>query len=532
MTRMDTLLTRARVRLDGPFADFLRTGKRPPLKSAEDERAFFMEMGRYGLVDEYFFGKVILGYGWLEDYHRLWLLEKNRHAGRNKLRLKSRGTGKSTVHTVIDALWEACRAPWRRQLIANAVEAKAVAFLTAIRDHVRLNRRFQLCYPDMTLKEGGDNKLSITFVKANMRGVRPEASIQVTGVRGSLVASHWDIIRCDDVVCDADMMSDLAREGTIAWFKRTQSLLQEDGWYDVTGTPWHKNDLYDWIERRNESWSARQQFIVSKQGATGPDGTLNFPRVYGQEKLDDLKVTIGSALFASQIMCNCLPEETQLFRLDRAKWFNPRLHNLSWYSGFGCWVDPATGKEKKGRADLDFTGIAVGGLTYDGEMHLLRAFKLQVPTSTLCTVLCSLQMEYKFNARFPIFFEANAFQGVVAEYLDQMARDRGVALTVQQVVNTRNKRNRIAVTEPLWTGGFIRLREDMSRFVDPITETKSYLAFINEVCDWPVAAHDDCPDTLAGLARGMMQKAGMENEADEYTTATYEDEAYADSYRY
>jgi len=518
------LMKSAMVANDGPLAEFFLTGKPPQLKSRNDEKRFYLEMGKYGLVDEFFFARVILGYSWLEPYHREWLTVKNQHRTANKLRLRSRGTGKSTVHTIVDTLWEAANDITKRQLIVNAVEDKAISFLRAIRNHVKLNPRFMKCYPHMRLLT--DAKTQIEFYGANekMGELRPEPSVAAIGTRGALVSSHWDIIRGDDIVGPEDAVSDECRKRTIFWFQQSYGLRQKNGWYDITGTPWHLYDLYRHIEDSNDDRPDDERFLIDKQGALADDGSLNFPSRYSLERLDGLKKDMGSELFNSQIICRPLPEESQLFRIKDASTFDVDKWNYNFYNGFICYIDPATGKQRKSkRVDLDYTAVIVGGFHIDGFLGIMRAIKIRCATTTLCSLLCDLQQEFKFTAHRPMIIEANGFQFALAEHLEDLAIQRGLAIPIQQVVNTDAKKSRIAVTEPAWVKGQIRLREDWREFEDPFTGTKTYRDFINEMVDWPMAKHDDCPDAYAGLWRAAAAYMQLESSPEFYETQDYED---------
>jgi len=475
--------------------EFTRAPAPPAFDDRRQGAAFYRRLGELGMRDPFIFMKVILGYDWMEEYHYHWIQRYLYYRDRNMLRLYSRGTGKSTVHTIGFALWEAVRKPTIRQIIVNNREKNAVAFLRTIRQHLKYNLRFKMCYPHLQLAK--DDQTEIVFILAE-KDPRPEPSIAAIGVRGNLVSAHWDIMHLDDIVSDKDMLSNEIREGTKVWFEAAQSLLNVGGRFSITGTPWHLDDLYAKIREDNRLLEEHRRYVIDVQGATNMDGSLAYPTVYPVGRLRALRETMGVGLYNSQVLCKPQPAETQLFSYDTVKLFDHRT-NKNFYHGFYLYLDPATGK-KGDVPGMDYNALVAGGLSPDGTLDIMRALLLRAKPSKICQLILQLHREYHFDG---VIVESNGFQEMIADELDRLATAKGMGLTVHRMTNSKSKTLRISSIEPIWLRGYLRLRDDLVTFVDPLTKTTSYHEFMEQVVGWPVAAHDDAPDALASLCRAV-----------------------------
>jgi len=475
----------------------VRYGEEPALRGRQTREAFFKHLAELGKRDPFVFMKVILGYDWLEEYHYHWIRQYQVQRGRNSLRMYPRGTGKSTVHTMGFVLWEAVHNPKCRQLIVNAVEDKSKGFLRSIRQHIKYNTRFRMCYPFLKLAK--DDQTSILFSLAE-KDPRPEPSVAAIGVRGSLVSSHWDIMHLDDIVCDKDMASEEIREHTKQWYQAAQSLLDIGGYFSITGTPWHLDDLYAKLRNDNRRLPKDERVLISVKGAIDAEGELAYPSVYPRERLQVLRENMGTPLYNSQILCRPLSAETQLFSYDTAKYFDHKV-NLNFYNGFYLYLDPSMGKEKKGKPTGDYSALLVGGIGPDGHLDFHRAGLVRMSPTAVCHLVMKIHKEYRLECA---IVEANGFQELLADELHRTARSMGMGLTIYTVNNTTNKAMRIQSVEPLWLRGDVRLRDDIATYKDPIFGMElAYKKFFDQVVGWPVAAHDDAPDCMHGLCKGV-----------------------------
>jgi predicted phage terminase large subunit-like protein len=86
--------------------------------------------------------------------------------------------------------------------------------------------------------------------------------------------------------------------------------------------------------------------------------------------------------------------------------------------------------------------------------------------------------------RFSVFgVEANHFQEMMVNDLRRRAKDADVKLPVKQINNRSNKQSRIANLEPEVTQGRIQF-------------CRRHQLFLDQLRQFPFAAHDDGPDAL------------------------------------
>jgi predicted phage terminase large subunit-like protein len=149
-------------------------------------------------------------------------------------------------------------------------------------------------------------------------------------------------------------------------------------------------------------------------------------------------------------------------------------------------LDPSKGKNAK-RGDYSasvFVGVCDGKAYIDAVLE-------RCPVGT--TVENTLNLAFKYQAKL-IAYEANNFQELIGgEFERQLAGHRFHGISVVPVVNTANKEGRIQSLDP-----FLRNKE--LRFVDN-AHTR---LLVNQLREFPMAAHDDGPDALEMALRTMI----------------------------
>ncbi len=300
--------------------------------------------------DLFWFNSVVLGFAnhfkLLPETHLVIHKFMQRKTGHKEIDLAPvqmlqwpRETGKSTCGTIGYAIWLGCQHPNTAILIANEKEETAKDFIKSIRWHFESNALLRALFPEVIPPDFNKVEWSATRATLKRTTGRPEATFDCTGVGGTKVGKHYDVIICDDLIAKEGMEN--ARRGswtvveeTNRWVNQLEPMLSiaaRDAmgpgfpFVRFIGTRWWMGDTYEHIEHAFSLGDAPVTYRIRvKDRKTGEtydrpvtmagdlatmkiagieDGTLTFPLIWPQERLDKLRF-IDPELFACNIQNN------------------------------------------------------------------------------------------------------------------------------------------------------------------------------------------------------------------------------------
>lgn len=156
--------------------------------------------------DFYWFCHTVLNYSKYfleEETHRLALRFMQRNTGIAlideaplQLIMWPRETGKSSCGTIGSAIWLACLHPDIAILIANEKEETAKDFVKQIKWQFESNALLRALFPEVIPPDFNKVEWSATRATLHRSTGRPEATFDCTGVGGSKVGKHYDVIVC------------------------------------------------------------------------------------------------------------------------------------------------------------------------------------------------------------------------------------------------------------------------------------------------------------------------------------------------
>lgn len=135
------------------------------------------------------------------------------------------GTSKSLISSVFFPIWVWTRMPSARTLGASYAEKLSLDLSRKSRDLVKSDL-FQICFPDIQIKEDVDAK----YYFANTRGGIRYA----VGSRGSVTGFHFHFIIIDDPIDPNKVVSEAELAATNHWLKQTLSSRKVDKRITVT----------------------------------------------------------------------------------------------------------------------------------------------------------------------------------------------------------------------------------------------------------------------------------------------------------
>ena len=290
-------------------------------------------------------------------------------------------------------------------------------------------------------------------------------TIKATGLRGPVTGTRSDLIICDDIIDEENVITRLQLERATTWFNKIlYPTLQPWGGIIVIGTRWSYADIY------NDLLNTWPHDI--KQ-ATLKDGTPLWPENWTLEKLAERRNQIGSIIYACQYMNDPTGMEGDLLKSEWLQsWDYPPSSGNIKYAG----VDPALGEG-------DYQAIATLSIDKTSKQGFLEdVWAEAIPFPQF---LQKLRHLHEVNNYAKIFVEANAFQKVLT-FMQELA---GLPIVTSQTSKDKEQR-------------FIPMSshfESKRILVNPLLNLKS--EFWTEWVQFPRGQHDDALDAVEIVTR-------------------------------
>lgn len=313
------------------------------------------EYRRRAVSDLYWFNEVVLGLGdkipMRPAVHSLLCRFVEKRTGSPALdecRYRKiempRETGKSTLITQGYAIQRICQDPNVAILICNEKETLAKDFLSAIKFQFENNDLLRALFPEVIPPDMNATTWSGTRIVVNRTSGRPDPTVDIIGVGGTITGKHPDLILVDDMISREAMEN--ARAGswqimhqTNRWIHQLEPIVNKGAkpFPEIIfiGTRWWHNDCYEHIEeaygygedprnvllRINLPETAEQQQVMAYRvgdiavfrRSAIEDGRSIFPEKWDLEKLAKMR-TIDPELFACNMMNQPSDEVTATFK--------------------------------------------------------------------------------------------------------------------------------------------------------------------------------------------------------------------------
>lgn len=454
-----------------------------------------------------------------------------------------RGHAKSTLVTLAYVLWCICYRHEPYIVIWSSSDERAKQLLAHVREELETNPRLRADFPEICPVRSGHR---LKPYRSNVITVGPKAPIRVAAfgvqkaTRGIRSGEHRpSLIILDDIETEDGTDSPERRDKLKGWFtkvvlnlgdKRTNiillgtiihfdSLLAKytgkevpgwDGRIFLAVIQWaDRGDLWKkWqaIYQNNDTWrrkrgkkGAAAYFEVHRKAMLKGTEVL-WPQREDYHDLMQLKCADGDA-FSSEKQNQPVAADLQLFKSeDFVYWTKAHtsaealIESASRGSLIFGACDPALGKT--GRRG-DYTAIA----TILVDIKAERVYVIEVDMRRLAPLetvelIIEKQKCWKYHA---FGIEVNQFQQLMASDLRHKSAKAGVDVRVMEIQNTMAKTDRIQKLRPfVLEGSLLFNKHDRN--------------FLNQLTQFPMAAHDDGPDAVVmAMQAGIMYRAMTES---------------------
>jgi predicted phage terminase large subunit-like protein len=402
-----------------------------------------------------------------QDFHSMWTSCQIQNE--RSLILGQRGFGKSSACNTAYVLWRLANNPNLRVLIVSNTAAQAESFLFEIKQHIETNETLQEVFPELSK---GDQWSMNEVTLANKTTVSKEASITACGAMGPIVSRHFDLILCDDIVCEENARTETQRKKLETWFFQTlMPTLEPTGQITILGTRYNANDLYDHLIRGGFA----KFYIIS--GAIKEDGTSLWEEKFSIEKLKQMKQDYGSANFAMQFMNDPTLSEGAIFKESWIQYYDEAPTGLRVWQG----VDLAISLKQT----ADYFAIVTIGNDDKGNWYILDWYRGR---HTFLQQQDIIIQKYHLFSPITVTIESNAYQKSQIHAL----KDRDPNMRVTPTNTLTDKGTRAAKVSPYFEQGRVFFKRGMTDLID-------------ELLQFPYGKHDDLFDALEiAMTRSLM----------------------------
>jgi len=437
------------------------------------------------------------------------------------VRAAPRGNAKSTIVSMAFIIYCAVFELKHYILLVSDTASQANDFLMAVKTEFEDN---VLLINDFGIMEGLIWSNS-DIVLAN--GVRIQALGAGKKVRGRRYKQYRpDLIVCDDLENDENVISPDQRKKTKSWYTKALSKAGDERTDIILiGTIIHydsllanilKNPIYDSLTYRavikwsaSPKWEDWERLIINlsdrdrvKTAKTyfeaNREEMLAGTQVLWEAKEDyyDLmvqRIADGPAAFASEKQNEPLSDDDRYFLPEWIHYYeDAELVGIELFVvGF---VDPSMGKQGG-----DFSAIIALGEDANGYVYVLMAsIRRRHPDIIINDVILSNEeLHYKFFG-----VETNQFQEYFKDSLEKKIREleevdhRKVRIKIKEVSQHSDKTLRIQSLQPDIKSGRIKFKRDQQELIE-------------QLVNFPSASHDDGPDALEGALNLLGKRSGI-----------------------
>lgn len=428
-------------------------------------------------IDLYFLSKGILGYPDLNPRtHAAFCRFIESESKLRRAALMPRGHLKSTIATIADSIRIALNDPdGTRLLIAGETSTTAEKFLSELKGHWEDNKLLRGLFPELVPPRltGPGVQWSSTIASINRSRRYKESTWSTIGVGGASVGSHYNRIKCDDLIGLEASKSPAIMAEAIAWVSNIDSLLikSQRDIIDFIGTRWARHDLYAYVMQHYGSRMA----VFLREAIE--DGEIIFPEAHTWEEYETIMTKtphIWYAQYANNplaggytdfpvgaIRSYTFSNDGQYVQLEKegkiVKWHINQLDRLIRCDPKGA--DPNVG---------DPASLVVDGVTPDDDIVLLEEWHKRVTPSEFVDKIFEKWRQWQPRA---VGIE-KAGQQTTAHYFEKKSKEEKVYVRVVLLKpKNRNKTERIRGTmEPLLASGKIYCLPSQTEFRRLVSE--------------------------------------------------------------
>jgi len=435
-----------------------------------------------------------------QGYKDLQIIADN-PGGHKRAEAAPRGYSKSTRSTLIFPLYNVLYKKKKYIFLISDTSSQSSEFLTDIQGELEGNNRILEDFGSIVGNPWNSTEcVTKTGIKLECAG----SGQKIRGRRHG--AFRPDLILLDDLENDENTATQEQRLKLKNWFTKVVLKLG-DSYTDFVyvGTIIHYDSLFMWalknpvwkptisravmsFSEAYELWDEWESIVVDLSRPNRINDALDFYKNHEDEMsigtevlwpekqsyydLMLVKITEGEASFNSELQNEPINPEDRLFKCQ----YYDLLPPLDELYIVGA-VDPSMGKTSR----ADYTAIlTLGKHLSTGFIYVLDAIIKRMHPDRIIETIFEQHKRWNYK-EFAV--ETVQFQQFFKDEVAKRAAERGIYLNIREVKTISNKELRIQSIQPTVNNGYVKLDRSQSLLVEQLE-------------NWPKAAHDDGPDTL------------------------------------
>lgn len=451
-----------------------------------------------------------------------------------------RGFAKSTIKVLIKPIHDLCYKLEKFIVILSNTEAQSAQKLKDISSELIVNKAIHIVYGRLI---PGRKVNATDFIASHedwsCRLLAMGMGTEMRGIRYR--DSRPSKIILDDIEHSTEVENEMLRDKTEQWYFDVVSKIgDEETNIEIVGTILHERSLLknliknaryksseykaiiSWANRRDlwDKWNeiytnmdndnhledARKFYLENE--AEMLDGTeVLWPEKEPYYRLQEEIIETGMRSFMKEKQNSPMSDEEKCFSPENIWWYRETEHGLliertnvliPWQAltPIGA-IDPSTGQRKPTQnKKTDFTCILSGYSDQKKRLFVDFDFTKRITPSVFIKKIFELHEQYEF---YKFGVETNLFRNLLLDNIraerDRIEKEMKKKISVKwyDIDLHENKEKRIYSLEPKVFHGHILFNRD-----------KISSEFMNQLYDFPKAAHDDAPDCLEMLF-GLVQ---------------------------
>jgi len=227
----------------------------------------------------------------------------------------------------------------------------------------------------------------------------------------------------------------------------------------VHNTRWSYYELYSWIV---EKYGEKVDTYI--RGAYNPDGSLYFPELLSEEKLEELRSLQGSYIFSSFYLNDPVDEESSLIKRSQLKYWGDGDANLPRTLNIFAVCDPAVSQAVR----ADESSIVIVGVDAENNWWVLETRSGKWKTDELIEQLFAVKKQW--NPQTMTIEVIGQAQGIMLPIHDEENR-RNDYLPLHEITVRPPIKKEIrirSVLQPRFERGKVFIKRDMFEFEEQI----------------------------------------------------------------
>jgi len=434
--------------------------------------------------------------------------------GNKRAEAAPRGYSKSTRTTLIFPLYCTLYRKKKYIFIISDTANQSSEFLQDIQHELESNERILQDFGDLAGQPWNTNEC------ITKTGIKLECAGSGQKIRGRRHGAYRpDLVVLDDLENDENTATPEQRAKLKNWFTKVV-LKIGDSYTDFVyvGTIIHYDSLFSWaltnpiwqpvvyravisFATSCDLWDEWESILTDMSKPKRQADALAFFNANKQDMLSGtevlwpekqnyydlmlVRVTEGEASFNSELQNEPINPEDRLFSCKFYDTLPPREEMR-----VVAAVDPSMGKT----AQSDFTAIiVVGKHLKTGYLYIIDAVLKRMHPDKIIETLFDLHNFWRLDET---CVETVQFQQFFKDEIAKRSARAGIYLNLREVKSIKNKELRIQSIQPTINNGYVKF-------------SKSQRLLVEQLENWPKAAHDDGPDALEMVISALLGSCSM-----------------------